>query len=112
QQARDGLERGALARAVAAQQRHDLPAWHGQRQPAQGLHDLVVDDLDVVDVEDQVRGLLGHVSDPWRWALPTACETGATQARAAVQGPPRSTGGVPLPTRSVRAGGSGAAAQG
>ena len=60
QQARDGLERGALARPVAAQQRHDLPTWHGQRQAAQGLHHLVVDDLDVVDFEDVGRGWLGH----------------------------------------------------
>ncbi|MNS99259.1 hypothetical protein D3C72_1336570 [compost metagenome] len=60
QQARNGLERGALARPIAAQQRHDLPPWHGQRQAAQGLHHLVVDDLDVVDFEDVGRGMRGH----------------------------------------------------
>ena len=59
QQVGDGLERGAFARPVAAQQGHDVPARHGQRQAAQGLHDFVVGDLDVVHFED-VIGRLGH----------------------------------------------------
>ena len=47
QQARDGLQRGRLAGTVGAQQRDDLPARHVDRQAAQRLHALVVDDLDV-----------------------------------------------------------------
>ena len=48
---------------------------------------------------DQCLQLLGqqaHVHSPWCCVAPASRETGATQARAAVQGPPRRTGGVPL----------------
>ena len=55
QQTRNSLERGGLAGPVAAQQGHDLPARHSQRQATQGLHHLVVDDLDVVHLKDVVR---------------------------------------------------------
>src|SRR5690606_29074403 len=63
QQPGNGLKRGGLASAIAAQQSHHLTHRHGQGQAAQYLHDLVVDHLDIGDLQHRQAGrvLYGRV---------------------------------------------------
>src|SRR3954463_4144219 len=56
QQVRDGLQRGGLARAVGAEQRHDLPVLHLERDAAQHEDHVVEDDLDVREGEERWGG--------------------------------------------------------
>ena len=56
QQVRDRLERGGLAGAVGAEQRHDAAARHLERDALEHQNDVIVDDLDVVDRQDR-RGI-------------------------------------------------------
>src|ERR1700738_3035616 len=51
EQTGDGLERGALARPVGAEQRDDLLLLHLEGQALEDEDHVVVDDLDVVDLE-------------------------------------------------------------
>ncbi len=51
QEARDGFERGALARAVGAEQGDDLPLRHLEREALEDEDHVVVDDLDVGEPE-------------------------------------------------------------
>src|SRR5262245_45976881 len=53
QQVGDRLERGRLAGAVGAEQRHDVPPGHAERNALQDQDDVVVDDFDVVDGENR-----------------------------------------------------------
>ena len=55
QQVGDRLEGGGLARAVGAEQRHDLAVLHLERDALQHQDHVVVDHLDVLQRED--RGL-------------------------------------------------------
>jgi methionine synthase II (cobalamin-independent) len=59
QQVADRAQRGRLARAVAAEQRHHPALGHLQGHALEHQDDVVVDDLDAVDVEQDV----GHGSD-------------------------------------------------
>jgi hypothetical protein len=52
---RSGLERGALARAVGSQERHDASGGHLERDSSKADDDTVVDDLDILEREE--RGL-------------------------------------------------------
>ena len=56
QQVGDCLERGGLAGAVGAEQRHDAAGRHFQRDALQNQDDVAVHDLDVVDDEDRLAG--------------------------------------------------------
>ena len=51
-----GTQGGRLARAIAAQQRHDAAFGHLQRHALEHEDDVVVDHLDAIDVEDYVGG--------------------------------------------------------
>ncbi|MET3916903.1 hypothetical protein ABID97_003685 [Variovorax sp. OAS795] len=55
QHARHGLEHRGLARAVRAQQGHDLTWPDFQRHVAHGFDGAAVDHLDVVDGERRLR---------------------------------------------------------
>jgi hypothetical protein len=50
----DSAQRRRLACAIGAQQRHDLPGLHPQRNTPQHEDHVAVDDLDVVDLEHSV----------------------------------------------------------
>jgi hypothetical protein len=60
QDAGNGLERGRLAGAVGADQRHDLGTTDGERQVPQHL-DVAVEDVDAADFE---QGRISHQSSP------------------------------------------------
>ena len=59
QQVGDGLERGGLARAIAAQQRGDTPLGNAQAHAFQDEDHVIVDHLDIVDLQN---GLFGATS--------------------------------------------------
>ncbi len=65
QQIGDRLQRGRLAGAVRAEQRHDLALGHVERHALEHEDDVVVDDLDVVDRRGSARR--GRLTDGCRW---------------------------------------------
>jgi hypothetical protein len=79
QQVRDRLQRGGLARAVAAQQRGDAALGHAQLTRLQHEDHVVVDHLDVVD---RKQGLgLGGSADRGRRTWVGSCRFQAVMAR-------------------------------
>src|SRR5690606_36006695 len=52
-QVRDGLQRGALARTIGAEQRHAGTPRHARRDPLDRENDVAVEDLDVVQLEQR-----------------------------------------------------------
>src|SRR6266545_1301881 len=64
EQARDGLERGALARAVGPEEGDDAPLGNLDRHALQHEDHVVVDHLDVVDREQRPGGVAHGASVP------------------------------------------------